>query len=119
MLGWSARCALRIRENIRENMRVSAPITLEPGPGTSSLHSTLPRTGLRITPTSGGHAQALRIHPRAAKLAAYRITRRVVWPFRVCQPHRARHSANNKSSWSDSRHGSKAMLPVAMLVVRE
>jgi hypothetical protein len=54
-----------------------------------------------------------------ANLAAYRITRRVARGFRVCQPHSARHTAKSKSSWSDSRHGSKAMLPVAMLVVRE
>jgi hypothetical protein len=37
MLGWSARCAHRIRENIRENMRVGAPITLEPGPNSTSF----------------------------------------------------------------------------------
>jgi hypothetical protein len=99
-------------------MQVGAPITLEPGPNSISFflsNSTSDRASHNTT--SGGHAQDLRIHPRAAKLAAYRITRRVVWPLRVCQPHRARHSANNKSSWSDSRHGSKAMLPVAMFVV--
>jgi hypothetical protein len=39
-----------VRHCIRENMRVGAPITLEPGPDSISVTATLPRTGLRITP---------------------------------------------------------------------
>jgi hypothetical protein len=145
-------------------MRVSAPITLEPGPDCLLLPLYLgPGCAVYLRRQS----QALRNRPRAwsrekpptekkktdiegnrvspwnpagdsivtlpdtrrthynpssrrcyANLDAYRITRSLVCPLRCWKPHSAKHTAKRRSSWSLSRQGSKAMLPVAMLVVR-